>query len=192
MTKSITAKAIQAITFLFSAFGGFLAAIAPPEEADTKLAVGLASMLALCVLLLISAISKNQSPKKYKMRWLIAAGSFLFISIVAGLGYAFLTDKLTFGYPPEAPTERYVAGTMLTAQAQEYWTQQPSKTLSELVADFQGPQFRERVWKRGSIRIAKILLTINYIVLVLSLSTTIFCLTEGILTVPGETKRIGH
>jgi uncharacterized membrane protein len=57
-TKNILAKGIQVVIFLFAGFGNFLLNVAPPVEADPSFAVAISSILALFVLLFISAITK--------------------------------------------------------------------------------------------------------------------------------------
>ena len=61
-TRRILGKAAQVITFLFAMFGGFLKNVAPPQG-EGKFALGLASTLALVLLLLFTALpERNPRP----------------------------------------------------------------------------------------------------------------------------------
>src|SRR5262249_559515 len=91
-------------------------------------------------------------------------------------------NRLTFSFPPENTSDRYVAGTELTAPARAVLEQTPSKTIADLVADFGGIPERELVWTRDSINHAKALLVVNNSLLVLSIAGSVFVLAEGLLT----------
>ena len=181
-TKDLLMKAVEIITFLFAAFSGFLKRIAPPEETESSFTVGASSMLALAALLFISAASKNRLRKKYKKVWLTISFAFFIVAMVSTFIYKANLDELTFPFPQEdANAERFIRGTALTPDAQSYIKEHPEKNTSDIVADYGGITQKELVWTSDSIRQAKLKLTINYVVLVLSLASTIFCLTEGVL-----------
>lgn len=177
-TKKVIARAIGIISFIFAAFGGFLKDIAPPEEAHAKYAVGISSMLVLCLLLFISALSQHKPQKKFKNQWLTTSIITFIFTIIFSFTYYWLSLKYTFRYD----SENIVAGSILTQKAQDYIKIEPKDDNSELLYDFGGVENRTQVWTNSSIIKVKMLLTTTYIMLVLSLSTTIFCLTEGILT----------
>ncbi len=183
-TKLILSKSIQVITFLFAAFNNFLLNIAPPGEAESRYAIGISSMLSLFVLLFISAVSKNQSRTRYRRIWLSASLLFFIMTLISSVMYKSNLDKYTFAFPPESQKAEYIAGTTFTPEAINYKRENPLKTQSELVADFGGVAFIERIWALDSIRRSKLILTINYVIVVLSLASAIFCLTEGVLTEP--------
>jgi ABC-type transport system involved in multi-copper enzyme maturation permease subunit len=179
---SILEWGVKIVTFLFAMFGGFLTVIAPPEEANSRFAVGLSSFLALVVLLLISALIKKPRTLKSRKKWLTVAVTFFAMAVITALVYWWNLNSLTFPYPPESKKAEYVAGTKLTPDAQKYKDENPGKTISSIVADYGGMENRELVWSPGAIRNASMILLINYIALVLSLAATIFCLTEGLLS----------
>lgn len=183
-TKKLIARSIGIVSFIFAAFGGFLKDIAPPEEAHAKYAIGISSMLVLCLLLVISALSQHKPQKKFKNQWLTTSIITFILTIIFSLMYYWLSLKYTFTYPSENEIEELIAGSMLTPDAKEYLNRIYPQNLdnSQLLADFGGIKNRHMVWTNSSIIKVKIILTITYIMLVLSLSTTIFCLTEGILT----------
>lgn len=182
-TKTILKNGIQVVTFLFAAFGSFLLEIAPPEEVESRFAVGISSILALFSLLLITSLIKTHTVKRKKI-WLIASLTLFIIAFTSAIFYKSNINKLTFSYPPENPAAQYIAGIKMTPSAQKHSEKYPNKTISEIVADFEGPAFIERIWTKDSLRKAKMLLTINYIIVILSTATMLFCLTEGILTAP--------
>ena len=184
-SKTVLARAIEVVAFLFAAFGHALVNIAPPEEGDTTFAVGIGSLLALCVLLFISAVSKNLPRRKFKRRWLLAAGVFFAVTLTSVFFYFSNLNTYTFRYPPETLVDVHIGGgEAFTPLAQDRRTMIPNEPVASLVSAFGGVEYRERVWTDESLRDARMILTVNYVLLVLSLAATIFCLTEGILVDP--------
>ena len=195
-SKVVLTKAVQVIVFLFAAFGGFLAKMAPPEDATAPFAVGISSFLALCVLLFVSAVSKNLPTEQFKKRWLLASGICFMGSLIATPFYLYNFDRLTFTLPPEAPTTRHVRGTEWTALGQRLRHDHPYLSVSKLVDQSGGRVIIDEMWTPESIRLSRLILTGNYILLVLSIATTVACLTEGILRdgkalAAGEAKDTG-
>ena len=180
--QKLLKRGIEAVTFIFAMFGGFLTNIAPPEEANSRFAVGLTSFLSLIVLLIITALVKKPLSRKSKRRWLAVATALFVLSVGSALAYLWNLDRLTFSYPPESARAEYVGGTRLTPEALQYRGEHPDVTISGVVADFGGMGNRELVWPPEAIRSAKLILIINYILLVLGLAGSIFCLTEGLLS----------
>jgi len=191
-TREILSRSVEVVAFIYAAFGGFLQNIAPPEEANARYAVGISSILALCVLLFISSVTKGQPKRKYKRRWLTAAGVLFAVAIAAAFAYRWNIDRLTFPFPPESRAAEYVAGTELTSLAKELLEESPGITTSELVDRSGGLAMRGRVWTEESIRVAKMTLSVNYVLLTLSLATVLFCLTEGILLQPQVGSQSGN
>jgi hypothetical protein len=189
MNNNVLARAIQVVAFLFAAFGGFLGNVAPPEDANPLFAVGFASILALCVLLFVSAVvRKKQTQPRLRAIFLGAAAVLFVTAVVSGLFYNSNLNHLTIAVPPERPTERHVVGTEFTPFGQAERDKAPDKSLSEFVYDLGGVKQIEAIWVRESVNHAKTVLTVNYIVLVLGIAGTVFCLAEGILAQP-EPKR---
>jgi len=172
-------KGIEAVTFLFAMFSGFLTGIAPPEEAGSKFATGLASFLTFGVILIIWGVLRGREVNAFRRGFLIAALVLLVIAAVAAITYKWNYDRLTYGYPPEQPMAVGLAGTRLTDEANAYFQQHKLLTNSELVAKFGGTA--GRVWTPESINSAGTWLTVHYIVVVLSLCGMVTCLTEGVL-----------
>ena len=152
-TKDILAKGIQVVTFLFAGFGGFLLMVAPPG--DPGFAVGISSILALFVLLFISATTKNYNQKFLKKIWLGASLLFFVIALVSAIIYKDNLKRSTFSYPPENPLAQHIGGTVLTPVAEKYRQENPQKTLAETVAAFGGFASIERVWTRDSPRMPR-------------------------------------
>jgi hypothetical protein len=173
---------VEVVLFLFAAFGGFLTNVAPPDDAGGHFAHGLASFSCLIVLLLVSAISKGRIKRRY---WIIAASIFLISFIGTGLFYKRVFGELTFPFPPETSQNQklYVgAGTDYTDEARKALAKDPTLTASELVDGLGGVDFKARVWPQRSLYNASLKLTIYYLLMVLSLASVIFCLTEGVLS----------
>ena len=180
--SSVLEWAVKIVTFLFGMFGGFLTFIAPPEEANSRFAVGLGSCLVLIILLVISALIKKPRTAKPRKKWLVTAVSFSVLALAAALIYWWNVDRLTFAFPPESTKAEYVAGVSLTSDAQQYLQENPGKTISEIVADYGGLEGRELVWSPDSLRKARMILLINYVAFVTTLAAAIFCLSEGLLS----------
>lgn len=177
-TKGILAKAIEIVAFLFAGFSNFLYHMSPPNEGNPNFAVGISSFIALCILLYISAISKSLSRKKYKTTWLSIAGAFLVSLIILFPIYQKNYLRYTIHFPQNS-SDVYYQGSELTTWAIDYM-EENGKTLNEIIKDV-GIHNRELIWTSESIHKGEMLLSINYIIVVISLATTIFCLTEGIL-----------
>ena len=181
-TRTIIAKAIQVVTFLFSAFSGFLGNIAPPEEAGAGFAVGFASILSLCVLLFVSYLAHIKlTAKRFRNIVLVAAAILIVVGIVSGLMYNANLNALTVGLPPEAPEARHVVGTEFTDFGKAQRDKNPSASLATFIYDNGGAEALNRLWKQDSLNRAKQVLLVNYVILVLSIAGAVFFLAEGLL-----------
>jgi hypothetical protein len=172
-------RAVEGVTFLFAAFGGFLRSVAPPENDNVPFAIGFGSFLTLALLLFISAISRGRSVSKWRARWLVAASVFFLAALASGGFYKVNLDRWTFEYPPDGidPT-RLTAGKVRTPLARPWF--EKGLDNSHVLAEF-GLENKSRVWTQDSIDHVNILLTVNYLILVLSLASLVFCLTEVVL-----------
>jgi hypothetical protein len=175
--------AFEAVTIIFAAFGHFLFNISPPDETG-QFAVGLSSFIAVCVFLFIVAIRSNQPRLKYKRNWLIVASVLFVLAIGSGLSYSSNYNKLVTRVPPETRIRELIIGTEWTEEGKAYREEHPEKTVAEILYDYGGESCIELVWKKESIVDAKNRLTRSYVLFVVMLSGTIFCLGEGILTAP--------
>jgi len=180
LNSQFLSKCIEVVIFFFAAFGGFLKNIAPPEEVDSTFAIGISSICTLFILLLISSmIRRKQSNENEQKKWVFCSLIFFVITIVLSIFYKMNIDLLTFPFPPESPKAYYIAGYELTTLAEEYKKKYPLKTISEIVDEHGGLPYRDLVWTAYSIRHAKLILLVNYLCLVLSTATMLFCLTES-------------
>ncbi len=174
--REILGRAVEVVTFLFAMFSGFLAKVAPPEEANAEFAVGLASFLALVLLLILSVRAQRRFSVRRRTLWTAVAGGLAVVALLAGLVYQRQLGRLTYFYPEGDPqAEHLVGGTRYTPAAQKLADRGLSP--GQIVAQF-SPEHLDRVWPPAAIGNAKTLLTINYLVLVLSLAGTIFGLVE--------------
>ena len=180
-TKNILTRSIEVVTLLFANFGNFLIDIAPPGETDSRFAIGISSIFMIFLLLFISASTKDQPRERMKKICLSVSLAFFIFAVISSIVYRANLDKLTFPYPPEQRKAEHIAGTIMTPPAEQFLKDHPLKTTAEIVAAFEGPAFIERVWTAESIRRSKLVLTVNYVAVVLSAAIMLFGLTEGIL-----------
>lgn len=174
--KEILGRATEVVTFLFAMFSGFLEKVAPPEEANATFAVGLASFMALVILLLVSVLARGRFSVRRRTLWAAVAAGLAVVALVAGLFYQRHLGRLTFFYPPEDPeAEHLVRGTRYTPEAQALADQGMGP--GQIQAQFH-PENIDLVWPPEAIENAKTILTVNYLILVLSLAGTIFSLVE--------------
>jgi TRAP-type uncharacterized transport system fused permease subunit len=182
MTKNILVKGIEIVGILFAAFGGFLAGVAPPQAADARFAVGVASFFALIILFIIASVTK----RKHRKNWIITAGVLFIVSIVSAFYYWSNSLELTFEYPPGSAQTAYISGTELTPNAREYVQQHQDTSKAKLLAMFGGLPNLSKVWPDESVKRARTKLIASYVLLVLSIASTIFALTEGVFSVGGS------
>jgi hypothetical protein len=73
----------------------------------------------------------------------------------------------------------------LTNEAAAYRTKRPERSNSSiLVADFGGIKNRDLVWTHGSIEQVRVIMLAAYLVTILGIATSIFCLIENAGTKP--------
>jgi hypothetical protein len=187
----IVGRAVEAIAFLFSLFGGFLTAIAPPDEAEAKFAVGLSSVVSLLIFLIITVFVRLKSSQAKGILCSVAI-ALAIAGTVSGFVYHSKLRELIFEWPPEAPREDHIAGTEFTPEAKEYLSQNPGLPVAQLVAKFGGLGERERVWARASQQHAANVLTIWYVIFIVTIFGCVFCLTEGVLSLLGQSQSQGQ
>ena len=176
--KKILISFVQVVVFLFLAFGGFLAKVAPPDEAQTSYYVGILSFLVLITLMIVSAVARRAPGPKYRRAWIIAGVVCFVLAIASALLYPRMLDKYTYRYPPERPTQVRVKGSDndLTEVAREWARENPLESSPAVLAR-KLPE--DDIWTRDSIEHAKTILLVSYGSMVLSLATAIFCLIEA-------------
>jgi hypothetical protein len=186
-SRPILARTIEAVTFIFAAFSGFLKSIAPPEETNSRFAVGTASFLVLCILLLVSATRSQRQRKSIRRVWIGLGISLTIVFAFAVIAYKHNLDNLTFGYPPENPSSVYVKGTEYTPLAEGLRAKNRLGP-SQMVAEFGGLPNRQLVWSEASIERSSTILLANYLVLVTSVSGAVFSFVEFKMKDPGRSS----
>jgi hypothetical protein len=188
--KRLEVWAVQVVTFLFAAFGGFLTRIAPPDQTGASYDVGILSFLVLVLLLIISALAKQAPSKAYRKRWL-AAGAVCFLLALPGAVLYYETwQENTYSYPPEKPMVQHVRGSDKDrAELAQNWVREHPNEASP--ADLEANMPYEKIWKPEAIARANRRLLLNYGWVVLSLATATFCLIEANAGSGQETRKAG-
>ena len=182
--RQVLIRAVEAVTFLFTAFSGFLKGIAPPEAETTVSAVGAASVLAVCIFLWFSGRSIKGAKAERALRR--TGGVLSIVAAAAALLYFYNLDRLTFDYPPQTREVKYIAGTEYSRDAAKWIADNnfSPADLPDLVAKFGGPQYKELVWTKESIQRARAILITSYLLFVLSIAGAVFALMEGQIAAP--------
>src|ERR1044072_7886134 len=125
--KKLLTTFIEVVIFLFAAFGGVLANIAPPSPTSASFAVGIGSFFVLIVLMIVSAIARGAPAEKYRKRWIRAGVICFFVALPLGLFYPWVLSKLTYPYPPppDQPVAQHVNGWELTETAKNLIRENP-------------------------------------------------------------------
>ncbi len=188
-TKKYIKNAVEIVVFIFALFSGTLENIAPPKETNTGIAVGIASFLALIVVLFIKAQTNKWTSKiMEKKNWYFAI--FLILLLVILFVYMYSLDILTFNFPPEDNITKYVKGFNYTNEAIKYKKENKIHDDSILVDNFGGIQNINQVWEKKSISLARTILLLLYILLVLSIFFCIVSLVEILMKEPDSSKNI--
>ena len=177
--KSALASFVEIVTFLLAAFGGFLKQIAPPSQVGASFPVGIVSFLMLIILMLFSALGRNTSSDKVRKRWIAAGIVFFLLALPASFFYPNALSKYT--YPPGAKLEDKklcASDAYLTDDARAYKTAHPADATPEAL-DRNLPN--GDIWTSQGITRAQQTLLAAYAILVLTISSAIFCLLEATL-----------
>jgi hypothetical protein len=177
--KSALASFVEIVTFLLAAFGGFLKQIAPPSQVGASFPVGIVSFLMLIILMLFSALGRNTPSDKVRKRWIAAGIVFFLLALPASFIYPNALSKFT--YPPDAKLEDKkicASDSYLTDDARAYKTAHPADATPE---GLERNLPKGDVWTPQGITRAQQLLLAAYAILVLTISSAIFCLLEATL-----------
>jgi len=176
--KGLLISAIEVVTFLLSAFGGFLTRIAPPDQAGTPFAVGIVSFLLLIALLLVSAIARQSGRTAKPRAWTVAGACCFAIAVPAVFLYASALDRYTYWYPPEQPLARRVQASQsdLTELAKDYILRNPNDASA---AELERNLPSDQIWNKPAVDRINRLLLLTYLWLVMALATALFCLIEA-------------
>jgi hypothetical protein len=174
-------NAVQVVTFLFSAFSGFLTA-APPEM--NQFALGMASFVALAALLIVSGVASRTSHGRLWKYWLAATLVLFVAGFSFGVYYNGALSRLTFTPTIRGEAQTLIAGCEPTTFAREKFAE--GYTAEELLRNVGGLPRINDLWSPESQLCARQRLLIAYSGLVLAVAGAIFCALE--LTTVGHRK----
>ena len=129
--------------------------------------------------------------EKYRRRW-VRVGVLCFVLVLpTALLYSWTFNHFVYDFPPRSegiPIVQHIAGleSDLTEETKSYIKNKLNGSYSPGILELNFPA--ERIWISGSISKAKIILLINYTVLILTLSSSIFCLLEASLGTKAKIK----
>jgi hypothetical protein len=167
-----------------ASFGGFLLNAQPPEGVVSGFSIGFPSAICVMICLAISVIADMWIGKKgYRSIFLGLAIALMTATIVIGLRYQTIFAADTIRFPDDRSETRVVIGSTLTDSGRKLLLQ-PAKPVAAILADAGGVSDREILWTRSSITDAVIKLNQLYIAFAILLSSSVFCLLEGLL--PGK------
>jgi hypothetical protein len=175
--KTLLVYFVEIVGFLFTAFGGFLTKIAPPEQSGAPFIVGISSFLALISLLVVAAVAKSASGLRFRRRWIVAGLVAAAFALPAAYFYSQSLNRYTWSYPADKPVQRLRGSSNDFSQSvKDFLDKNPSETdPKRLARSFEIDQ----IWTAGSVERAGNILSLQYAWLVLSLATAVFCLVEA-------------
>ena len=180
---AVLRRSVQVVAFLFAAFGHYFVDIAPPD--DPSALVGLASMLTLSFLILVSVALRKPSKRRRRI-WLATAVVLTVFGGALGVSYQLTLRATTFIYTGDH--SRHVAGSVLTPAAQRLVQEKPFlSTNDKLLLSAQGDE--EKIWSADSLQRAHFWLISEYLGWWLSAwPTAIFAGAELLDRAPGERR----
>lgn len=188
--RGLLAAAVAFIVVLFGTFGGFLTDIAPPDSlvggAHTSFSVGLASFVALLLLLLLQALATAVVPTGWaRIGWIVLAAAAGVVFAIAALSYNESLQARTFFHAPREGGDpvRYVEGLQHTPLAEAYIKQHPFATPEELLeaGHTDDPTV---IWTKESLLNRGSILVRLYQVVVVALCVSLFSLLQRLI--PGR------
>lgn len=185
--KALLTSFVEVVTFLLTAFGGFLKKIAPPDQTGASYAVGAMSFLMLIVLMIASAVGRNKPGKKPSRGWVIAGVVLFFFALTAAFVYPNVLSRYTYPQFTD-PKSRHInaADKYLSSDARQYLAANPNATPEELDRNLPDGD----IWTRPGIQRAELWLLAAYGCLVLSISGAIFSLLEANLSEKTSSKAV--
>jgi hypothetical protein len=171
-------NAIKVVTISLTAFSGFLKGIAPPEDAGTAVAIGMAAISGVFSLLLIGAIAKGGTKRANTSRthWIIAAMTLFLASVSMYYVYFRAVENTTFTCPP---TNRVTIYGQLNLEARQKLSTDFGNDFCLMIRTIGSQSDYPLLSQPGSISNARMALRMYYIVFVIMLLSSIFCLTDG-------------
>jgi hypothetical protein len=178
---AVIGRLTEGTSFLFGAFGGFLLKIAPPDRI-ADYGAGVASLLALCVVALVSSLAKSESRRRHEVVWIAAGFILLALTVVGQQMYWRELDDWTFRGPSGrlfvhgVPQWRNnVAG----IEGEKLYNNGKGTSLPDIA---EGAEWNpELLWEREALAAAESRLRWKYLSLVLTFVGCIYCFVEGVL-----------
>jgi len=182
--------AIGVVIFIFGAFSGFLLNVSPPDPSgNIAFQVGLAQFVALAILLFFSLLSNFQlrrtkkDQRKFLRLWLMIAAGLILTFIVSSLVYyRNLQDNTVL---QKDWNIRFTKGTLtetskqICAEEKQYASESECEAFL-LYKYYNANEVSDKhfLWTEESVSEAAQQLLINYIVVIVSLSASLFSLVE--------------
>ncbi len=194
--KGTIAVAAAAIAGLFGLFGGYLARIAPPDDAsfNRQFPVQTAEIAALVVLLAVYAAARRSEHHSQASRhqvtglWTRRAVAAAVMSGTLLGGYLLSKELLCFQWPREDPAPRtLVAGVIRTKQCRT--PERRALSNAAMLDEAQGD--REYVWSPLSTACSRLLLLALYAGFTMGLTGCLFALAEVIRRAVAQTAAPG-
>jgi hypothetical protein len=182
--------AIGVVIFIFGAFSGFLLNISPPDPAgNIAFQVGLAQFVALVILLFFSLLSNFQlrrskkNQRKFLRLWLMIAAALILTFIISSLLYYKNFQDNTI--VQKDWNIRFTRGTLtetsrqICAEEKQYHSEAECESFL-LYKYYNANEISDKhfLWTEESVSRASLRLLINYIIVIVSLSASLFSLVE--------------
>lgn len=176
------------VAYILTMFGGFLTGFAPPPHpvrAEDGFALGLGSMLAAVLFLLVIAVVRLTGRRVKPAVWLGVAAALTVGFGIAGFAYHDFKRDHTFVWNAQDPPATYLAGDSLTSYATRLASaiqQQGQEPTSEGMVELSGgPSEAEQIWPRSSLARVQRKMELRYLLVLLAISGGLFFLLEGVL-----------
>ncbi len=182
--------AIGVVIFIFGAFSGFLLHVSPPDPSgNIAFQVGLAQFVSLAILLFFSLLSNFQlrrskkDQRKFLRLWLMIAGSLILTFIISSLLYyrnlqdnTILQKDWNIRFTKGILTE---TSKQICAEEKQFHSESECEVFL-LYKYYNANEISDKhfLWTEESVSKTALRLLINYIIVIVSLSASLFSLVE--------------
>jgi hypothetical protein len=182
--------AIGVVIFLFGAFSGFLMEFAPPDPSENlRFQIGIAQFISLVILLFISLLCNYQATKKkagqrkFVSLWLwISAALIVIFTVSSILYYQSFRENTIMQSDWDI---RFVKGELTPISKEICEEEEQNNTVQECEAFLLYKYYNANevldkhfLWTQESVNRNSVNLLINYIIVIASISGTLFSLVE--------------
>jgi hypothetical protein len=182
--------AIGVVIFLFGAFSGFLMEFAPPDPSEKlRFQIGIAQFISLVILLFISLLCNYQATKKkagqrkFVALWLwISAALIIIFTVSSIMYYQNFSEKTIMQSDWDT---RFVKGELTPISKEICEEEDQNNSLEECEAFLLYKYYNSNevldkhfLWTQESVNRNSVNLLINYIIVIASISGTLFSLVE--------------